>query len=376
MDAGADGSLKIRAVHESQAPANSLSQPTLHYVDGVRAVCALFVLVAHTWFQPANGYYAERWMNKLGLSYSHLAVDAFIVVSGFVIGLPIARSGDRIKSLPRFLKRRATRILPPYYAALFLAVAFILLGANRMTGTVWDNSLPLTWQRLLLHVSLLQNLPFAVPGGSISYQLWSIAVEFQIYLLAPLLVLLARKTSYAFCIALTLALSFLVHRAFPALDLAWHWYVALFAMGAAAARATVRTPELAGKLFWPGMAALGLAGGSILLFGNAFFKSYIFWIDVAVGAGVTGVVAGLAGAEKNPLRRVLEHSWLAGIGRFSYSLYLIHPMLLHLIWLGLKRTTSFDNVELFFAMVALNPLIVLAAWAFYRAFERPFMVRR
>jgi hypothetical protein len=55
---------------------------------------------------------------------------------------------------------------------------------------------------------------------------------------------------------------------------------------------------------------------------------------------------------------------------------MIHPMLLHLIWLGLKRTTSFDNVELFFAMLALNPLIVLAAWAFYRAFERPFMVRR
>src|SRR5688500_4271280 len=100
MDASADGSLKIRAAaHESEAPANARSQPTLHYVDGVRAVCALFVLVAHTWFQPANGYYAERWMNKLGLSYSHLAVDAFIVVSGFVIGLPIARSGDRIKSL-------------------------------------------------------------------------------------------------------------------------------------------------------------------------------------------------------------------------------------------------------------------------------------
>lgn len=364
------------AVHESRAPVNSFAQPTLQYVDGVRAVCALFVLVAHTWFQPANGYYAERWMNKLGLSYSHLAVDAFIVVSGFVIGLPIARAGDRIKSVPRFLKRRATRILPPYYAALLFAVAFILLGANRMTGTVWDNSLPLTWQRLLLHVSLLQNLPFDVPGGSISYQLWSIAVEFQIYLLAPLLVLLSRKTGYVFCVALTLALSFLVHRAFPRFDLAWHWYVGLFAMGAAVARVTVRAPELANKLFWPGLGLLGLAGASILMFGNAFFKSNVFWIDVAVGAGVTGVIGGLAGAERNPLRRVLEHSWLAGIGRFSYSLYLIHPMLLHLTWLGLKRVASFDNVELFFVMLALNPLIVLAAWVFYRVFERPFMVRR
>lgn len=50
MDASADIHAHVNAgatIHAGEPPLNSLAQPTLHYVDGVRAVCALFVLVAH-----------------------------------------------------------------------------------------------------------------------------------------------------------------------------------------------------------------------------------------------------------------------------------------------------------------------------------------
>ncbi|HET9959888.1 MAG TPA: acyltransferase [Polyangiaceae bacterium] len=393
------GSLALEGSTENTAsnsattrPARAAKQATLPYVDGVRALCALFVLVAHSWFQPSNGFYAERWMNRLGLSYAHLAVDAFIVVSGFVICLPIARQEDRIGSVTRFFQRRAKRILPPYYAALAFAAVFGLVVAPHPTGTVWDNSLPVTWQKLLLHATLLQNMPSELPGGSVSYQFWSIAVEFQIYLLVPFLVPLARRTSWALCAGAVFLVSLVVHHFLPTLDSIHHWYISLFAMGAAAARVCVRQPERTSRWLAPGVGWLAIVLMVILVGGHANFTRRLVWIDGLVGVGVAAVLTGLYLDPVNPkgrlerrlhapLRRLLSSRVLAGIGVFSYSLYLVHPVLLHSIWMlvtwvgQLGGAAKMHSVPLFWLILALNPLVVGAAWLFYRAFERPFLHR-
>ena len=86
----------------------STSPPKAHlaFIDGLRAVAALFVMVCHAYFEPANGYYASRLMNHLGLTYGHIAVDVSIVVSGFCLMLPIARRGDQMPPLKQFFTRR------------------------------------------------------------------------------------------------------------------------------------------------------------------------------------------------------------------------------------------------------------------------------
>ncbi|WP_410959855.1 acyltransferase family protein, partial [Salmonella sp. SAL4356] len=68
----------------------------------------------------------------------HLAVSIFIVISGFCLALPVVAAGDRMRdgSL-NFFKRRARRILPPYYGALAFSLLLIATVLGKKTGSLW-----------------------------------------------------------------------------------------------------------------------------------------------------------------------------------------------------------------------------------------------
>ena len=108
----------------------------------------------------------------------------FIVLSGFSLALSPARHGWRLDGVSRFARRRARRILPPYWAALgfSLAVAWLVVPPPGQGApdakSVFVNGL------------LVQNL-VAAPSPNRSF--WSIAVEAQLYVLFPLLLLVVRR---------------------------------------------------------------------------------------------------------------------------------------------------------------------------------------
>jgi peptidoglycan/LPS O-acetylase OafA/YrhL len=325
----------------------------------------------HIWVEPSNGYYAPRWMNLLGASRGHLAVNAFIVVSGFVIGMPIARNDRRIRSVGQFLYRRCRRILPPYYAALMLCILFDSYFGKVGTGTVWDTTLPLTWQRVLATFLLVHNLP-DLSGGTISYQFWSIAVEFQIYLLAPLLFPAMRRFGQARALVFAIAISVALHLLWPKGDSLVHWYVALFMMGAIAAR---RSLENVSSVLIPGLVGLGLCTFAIFAMGRAAWWSYMMPLDIAFGACVATVLVGLHGNSTGRdawLRRLLSRPTLVWIGGFSYSLYLMHALVIHIFWTALVHVGKFSSIQLWLLLLCLAPLIVATTWIFHLVFERPF----
>ena len=78
------GRILLSTLVLSETPV-STSPPKAHlaFIDGLRAVAALFVMVCHAYFEPANGYYASHLMNHLGLTYGHIAVDVFIVATAY-----------------------------------------------------------------------------------------------------------------------------------------------------------------------------------------------------------------------------------------------------------------------------------------------------
>src|SRR6266567_178843 len=104
----------------------------LDYVDGIRATAALYVALTHAYnYAGVNtNPDAPRWLKLASgwLGYGHYAVDVFIVISGFCLMFPVVASpgGDLRSGLGRYFKRRALRILPPYYAALFLTLGLIV----------------------------------------------------------------------------------------------------------------------------------------------------------------------------------------------------------------------------------------------------------
>ena len=151
--------------------------------------------------------------------------------------LPVAASAD--KSLPggvwRYIGRRARRILPPYYAAL--ALVLILEHAGRLAspgpGKVWSWPLAgVTPQEIVSHLLLAHNLRQDW-ADAIDGPMWSVATEWQIYFLFPLILLPAwRRLGRLPVVVIGFVVGLL-----PALLLrtdlifACPWYLGLFAMG-------------------------------------------------------------------------------------------------------------------------------------------------
>jgi peptidoglycan/LPS O-acetylase OafA/YrhL len=155
----------------------------LDFLDGLRAVAALLVVAHHAqlevWFGVAS------WTRYAG----RLAVDVFIAISGFCLTLPVAR--DRFElSAPRFFWRRARRILPPYYIATAVSLALIYTCIGDKTGTTWDQTIPVTRNGIAAVVLMLVDV---FHRGEINHVFWSVAVEWKIYCVFPLLLLLARR---------------------------------------------------------------------------------------------------------------------------------------------------------------------------------------
>src|SRR5919112_1350677 len=98
-------------------------------LDGVRGLAALFVVLHHCFLMSFAGFPRNTGPFWLGwLLYGHFAVVVFITLSGFSLAISPARRGWHLGGKAVFAKRRAWRILPPYWAALAfsLVIAWVL----------------------------------------------------------------------------------------------------------------------------------------------------------------------------------------------------------------------------------------------------------
>ena len=162
-------------VREPVQPVESALSPSgrdarVDWLDGVRGCAAVYVMLHHIYLTIFPGFPVTTGPWYLGwLMYGHLAVVVFIVVSGFSLGLAPARSRNKLQGgVSTFFRRRAWRILPPYWAALIVSsvVAHFLL--NQAPGN------EVNLRTLLVHALLLQDIiPSNAPPGAF----WSIAIE-------------------------------------------------------------------------------------------------------------------------------------------------------------------------------------------------------
>ncbi len=117
------------------------------------------------------------------ISHGFLGVQLFFVISGFILGLPFAShfltNGPAVK-VGRFYFRRLTRLEPPYVLALLLIYAAAIVMHNVHTREPgFMAGLPL---RLGYAYLLVRGAPPTLDGVT-----WTLEIEVQFYLLAPLL---------------------------------------------------------------------------------------------------------------------------------------------------------------------------------------------
>src|SRR5580704_19605326 len=167
-------------------------------LDGIRGLAALFVVLNHIFERAWPGYPANpapfwaAWM-----TYGRGAVVMFIALSGFSLGLGPARSGWRFKSIGTYAHRRAWRILPPYWAALGFS---LVMTWYVLAQPGW----PVPNGKSVVAYGLLVQDVFAV--GSPNRAFWSIAIEVQLYVLLPLLLMLVRRVSALAMVGLVAAI--------------------------------------------------------------------------------------------------------------------------------------------------------------------------
>ncbi|MEV6538596.1 acyltransferase [Streptomyces sp. NPDC051665] len=345
-------------------------------LDGLRGLAALYVVLFHCWLYTFPGYPNSSAPRVLDvLMFGRLAVVFFLVLSGFSLAISPARHGWRSGGVAQFLRRRAWRILPPYWAALAMSLVISLFVVPASHYGPPDGS------SILVYGLVLQDVFFApTPNGAF----WSIGVEAELYLLFPLVLLVRRRFSAAAavaCVTLPVIVRGLLATGANPVEgdnwLAPH-LAPVFVAGVVGAGIVVAS-ERVRRLPWGWFAVLAalpvLALGFIQ--GSVWTVNHYFWIDLAIAPAMTMLIAAVATGQPAFLVRLLTARPLRILGDASYSLYLIHlPIVLVVIRRVAPHVVAPGLPTFCFTLLLGLPVSVSAAWLFSRIFELPFKRNR
>jgi peptidoglycan/LPS O-acetylase OafA/YrhL len=363
----------------------------LHYLDGWRGLAALYIMLIHI-----NRYMGDElpvFFLILGkvLRYGHFAVVVFIVLSGYVLMLPIVRSQSGYLSggWLTYLKKRSRRILPPYYIALGFSILLgvFIVQLENFSIFQWHESPEygefhprFSLNDVFTHLLLIHNFSRSTLG-SINAPMWSVAVEWQIYLLFPLLLLPVWRRFNLFSVVVVAYLVGVVPFYFvTGFDAVHSWFLGLFALGMAAADIGFSQKptfiKIRTSLPWDKLAIIFAVVAFITEWQQLGLNEWISDSFCALATACLLIYCTnfiMLGKKRPFVLRFFETRWLVALGGFSYSLYLTHGVIVTVVGnvlLNLQLSpVSFLTI---FYLVAV-PLSVLMAYWFYLLFERPFM---
>ncbi|MBF8191177.1 acyltransferase [Nonomuraea sp. K274] len=327
----------------------------LAWLDALRGPAALAVTMHHAGWTFVPGVWAEV---DRRIDLGTWGVFVFFLVSGYIIPASLERRGD----LRAFWAGRAFRLLPLLLTASCLALLLAQVGLLPVEPKLGERPLPLV---LLGNVTMLQellNLPAVISVA------WTLSYEMAFYLMCVAL-FAVRQAHRSAGIAVALAaaavpLGLLLPRTMinggadqvaASLGLAVVAAVAVTVLGHGGTRTAA---AVAGGLLGLALVVLGSRGGTwqgmiilaTMFAGTAVHRAErgtISWRTA--GVAVAAVLACGIAAKDDPawasafvlafgafglalaLRERAFPRWLSRLGVISFSLYLLHPILLYVI---------------------------------------------
>jgi peptidoglycan/LPS O-acetylase OafA/YrhL len=303
------------AVQGLENPERRRVAPRLTLVDGLRGLAATAVLFDHLPGMFGNPHAISESTRAVLLTWGYfgrLGVDVFFVLSGFVITLSIANSRIDWRYWLRFAARRSLRLDPPYWACLALCCGLLVLRRGLFDSPV---ELP-TLKQTAAHLLYLQGL---LGYPQINSVFWTLCIEFQLYLAFCALMGVLQAGGIAtdpsrWC-ASGIFVVFVLSLTWPAMGINAETerttlfpYICEFLSGSLAYWVSVRrlkAPVVIGAM--ASLIALGVATGNPC-------------VATAGSAALLLVAASVYGK----LTTWLSGARLQGLGRISYSLYLVH----------------------------------------------------
>ncbi len=345
-------------------------------LDGLRGLAALYVVAHHVFLRAFPGYPVDNAPWWAGwLIYGRFAVVIFIVLSGLSLALSPSRHGWRLDGVAAFARRRARRILPAYWAALIFSVAVAWLIVPQPGQAVPG------LRSIAVNGLLVQNL---VGAPTPNRAFWSIAVEAQLYLLFPLLLIFLRRRGRLAMLATVTLVVVGIGILAPYSSRIGTFAIqsppdmaALFAAGIVAAGIVTASR---GRREWPwawiGVAALAPVLVGIWILGSVWTLDHLIWIDLALGPAVACLLVGVATGRPRRLVGLLDTRPLRSLGGSSYSLYLTHAPIVVVLSTKVVAGRVPRGVPTFIVLLALAmPATILFARGFAAVFEGPWSRR-
>jgi peptidoglycan/LPS O-acetylase OafA/YrhL len=311
----------------------STSSQRIASLDGLRGLAAIVVVFHHTALAvPAllaaskDGTGNSGWVWWLTNTPLHLAwagteaVFVFFVLSGFVLTIPFLTS--ETSAWGRYYQKRLLRLyLPVWGAIVFALILWAIFGRSSSTGNWWVNAHA---ARLGL-VSLIGDLTLMSPS-LLDGVLWSLKWEVAFSLLLPVYVALAiagrRLGMWTLLVPPALVFAGVIARS-DALT-----YLPMFLLGSLLAT-RVRASSAEKPLPRPIRLPLGVVTVALLTQG--------WWVPWGEALGTALAVVGaaltlLVVVELPTARGIAEHRITQSLGRWSFSLYLVHlPIVITLV---------------------------------------------
>lgn len=319
----------------ARAAARSENLPCL---DGLRALACLLVVLSHL---PAD------LAKALGVQVlGSLGVAIFFSLSGFLMAHLYARSAWSLQSVTRYGIARAARILPIYW--LVVVVSFL---AYSFVDPAWPY--PIDGWQLLRHLACL---------GSVK-MFWSISPEIQYYVFFVVLwyglwALRQGRRAAPLAIGLAVAVLFATRAEWPGLALPSK--LQFFVLGSLAA--LVPRERIGALCRHPLLAPLPLAAlGLLVAWSLSGEASRSLYLDPGFAALAAATVL-LCSFDTPLLRALLGGRLMRLLGRTSFSIYLLHVMVIELTQRTLGWATPSMLEATLLAVFAIAVSVCVSLW--------------
>ncbi|MGB8480828.1 MAG: acyltransferase [Acidobacteriaceae bacterium] len=343
-------------------------------IDGLRFVAISSVVLYHIFAQmlvktghPVAVQARYAWLGT-AVGNGDRGVRLFFVISGFILGMGFARQHLHLGkpvSLKKYFLRRVTRLEPPYILNLVFCALMAFFYYHQSVGYMVPH--------LLASILYQHNLAYRIPSV-INGVTWSLEVEIQFYILAPLIALLfrisnatARRSIFLGLIAILGIVQILLHVNATVADLTIAFYMQYFLAGMLLTDLylTVR-PHVGTHWAWDILSLCGwpvvfLVSRDFLWF-HAILPFLIMPLYIAAFQGVI-------------FRKFFSNFWIAIIGGMCYSIYLWHFFMIGVFFKLTRHLIVFHDFLLNFSVQVVALAIPIAAVSLlaYVMVERPCM---
>ncbi len=334
-------------------------------IDGLRGFMAFFVFLHHStfWYFYVRSGHWEAPGSNLHNHLGRTSVAVFFMITGFLFVSKLLAANERQIDWLRLFVSRFFRLTPLYLFALSL----MLLVVAVLTQFTLEVPVLALLEDTACWISF--NL-FGAPDLNglddtrriVAGVFWTLPYEWLFYFSLPLMALCLRRAVPA------IYLSFSAAAIVGAIIHPVSWVIAAPFLGGIVAAVLVRFPLLQAH------ALSTLAGFSVLAILCLIVVRYETVSHVVPLAFLS--IAFLVIACGNTLFGILSHPIAQTLGQISYSIYLLHGLLLFVTFkfvIGFERAATFSPVEHWLLISACAALLILISSLTFKFIEAPAM---